>query len=141
MNRNTTSRLAHAFAALALASLSVTATAQTNALRQLCPEAEAQLQDALGAIAQKMGVASTVQAQFKLDQGVATAIRVEHGPSAYRRAVERAVRGLYCPQARGAAPSQHALNVEMRAPGANVLPLPAPSQMAAASAPASAAKP
>ncbi len=66
------------------------------ALREACPQALAELPDALAATAQEVAAAGLVTVRFEIEGGRLYQLQSQGGVGRQARAVQRAVRGLGC---------------------------------------------
>lgn len=80
-------------------------------VRALCPGIDAELGDALAAVARQEARPAVVDVRFDLNQGTVADVRTGAGPAPYTRALRRAVRALQCDAGASAAPMTVALRV------------------------------
>lgn len=81
-------------------------------VRALCPGIDAELGDALAAVARQVARPAVVDVRFDLQQGTVGEVCTGEGPAPYRRALRRAVRSLQCDAQASAAPVTVALRVQ-----------------------------
>lgn len=81
-------------------------------VRALCPGIDAELGDALAAVARQEARPAVVDVRFDLQQGSVGDVRTGAGPAPYTRALRRAVRSLQCDAGAAAGPMTVALRVQ-----------------------------
>jgi len=92
----TASAFAQGPAASTVDVLGKTITPPPATLQQACPQALAELPDALAATAQDVATASVVSVRFEIEGGRISALQTQGGAGTQARAVRRAVRNLGC---------------------------------------------